>query len=113
MANVTLIPQPIDDTGADPVYTTPLSSADTYFVRNDGRVFLHFKKTGAGNCTLTIVTPGTVGGLAIADRVITVPATVGDKMIGPFPRELYNDGNNDLTFTLNGITGLSVAVIQV
>lgn len=114
MANVDIATQTLAGaTTTAPSYTGSLSTSNTYFVENDGRVFLHFKKTGAGACTVTMVTPGTVEGVAIADPTFTVPATTGDVMVGPFPRAPYNDGSNKLSFTCSEVTGLSVAAVRV
>ncbi len=45
-------------------------------------VYLIVKNANAGACTVTLVTPGTVDGdLAIADRAITVVASVGYSII--------------------------------
>jgi hypothetical protein len=112
MAETRLTPQDLSDQGITPSYTTSLSDSDTYLVNNDGKVFLHFKKTGAGDCDVTIQTPATVHGLAVAERTVTVPATTGDKMIGPFPPSVFNDGQ-DVKFTLSEVTDLSVAVIRM
>lgn len=102
-------------TGIDLTDTGSLSVANQYFVLNDGNVFLHFKKSGAGACTVTVVTPATVsGGLAVADPTYTVPATTGDVMVGPFPPETFNDPTTGkLQFTLSEITGLTVAVARL
>lgn len=114
MADVRLTPEKVTDAGLAATYTGSLSIADTYLVQNDGAVILHFKKTGAGACTVTVVTPKSGGrGLAIADRTFSVPATTGDVFAGPFPVGLYNDGSGDLSFTLSEITGLTVAVLRV
>lgn len=113
MADVRLTPQDLLPTGITPSYTGSLSTANTYQVRNNGNVLLHFKKSGAGDCTVTVQTPKTVGGLAVAEQTFTVPATTGDKMAGPFPPAIYNDGSHDLKFTLSEITGLTVAVVEV
>lgn len=92
-----------------------LNVTDTYLVNNDGKVILHFKKSGAGTCTVTILVPTTsdVDGLVVPDRTITVPATTGDRFIGPFPPEVYNDAVHDVRFTLSEITGLTCAVLRV
>lgn len=113
MAEVRLTPQKLVATGVTPSYTGSLSTSNTYLVRNTGRCMVHFKKSGAGACDVTIDTPGTVGGLAIANQVVNVPASTGDKMIGPFPPNIYNDGNQDLRITLSEITGLTVAVVEL
>lgn len=110
MANIDLT---VQDLARSVVLTTSyqagLSIADTYFVPNDGNVFLHFKKTGAGACNVTMVTPGVADGLAIADPVGVVPASTGDVMLGPFRPETFNDpATGEMSFTLSEITGLSV-----
>ena len=90
-----------------------VASTETYKVRNDGKTFLLFEKTSAGACTVTIITPGTANGLAIADQTVTVAATVGDVVIGPMPRGIFNDASADFTFTLSDTLGLTVAVIRL
>lgn len=105
--------QQIDDGGIAPAYQGTLSTSDTYTFSNDGRVFLHVKKTGAGACTATITTPGTVRGKAIADATVSIPATTGDKLIGPFPPDLYNDASGLVTIAFSDIAGLTVAVVRL
>jgi hypothetical protein len=56
---------------------------------NDGRTFLRVKNGNAATRTVTIETPGTVDGQALADLVVTIAATGdGDGLdfqdIGPF-----------------------------
>jgi len=113
MADVRLTPQTLVPTGITPSYTGSLSTSNTYQVRNTGRCLLHFKKAAAVDCTVTITTPKTVGGLALAEQTVTVPASTGDKMIGPFPPSIYNNSIGDLEFTLSDIDGLSVAVVEM
>lgn len=90
-----------------------VEGSNTYLVRNNGKVFLHFKKSGAGNCTLTVVTPNTVDGLAVTDLTVTIPATTGDKFIGPFPPSIYNDANGDIEIKLSEVTGLTGAILAL
>ena len=114
MSDVTLTVQDVVRTGLTPAYTGSLSTGNTYYMPNDGRTFLHFKKTGAGDCTVTVETPNTVDGLAITDRTVTVVASTGDKMIGPFPAQYYNQpGTQNVKVTINEATGLSVAALRV
>jgi len=97
--------------GASPL----LNVTDTFIFNNTGREFLHFLKSGANSCTVTIDTPGTVDGLAVAQRTATVAATTGDVMVGPFPPATYNTpGSANLSgFTVSEVTGLSVAVVRL
>lgn len=113
MPDVTLDVQDITRAGLEPEYESPLSAVDTYKVPNNGRVFLHAKKAGAGDCTITIVTPGKVDGLAITDRTATVPELTGDVMIGPFPPAIYNGSDGMLSVTLSEVTGLSIAALRI
>lgn len=112
MANVPLAVQQLSQAGVAPTYLNSLTTSDTFQVPNNGQVYLHFKKTGAGIATVTFLTPNTVGGLAIADQTVAVPATTGDVMVGPFPPSIFNNGQN-LEFTVNEVTGLTVAVIRL
>jgi len=113
MAEVSLSVEKLAPTGLAATYTGSLSTDNTYKVRNSGRMFLHFKKSGAGDCVATIQTPKTVGGLAVSEQAVTVPATSGDMMIGPFPPGIYNDTNQDVNFTLDEVTGLTVACVEL
>lgn len=112
MANVRIDPQAPTAAGAAVTRTGSLSISDTYLVRNSGQVMLHFRKSGAGACTVTVQTPVKVAGLDVAERTITVPALTGDVVAGPFPAATYNDGNGDMKFTASEITGLDVAVVE-
>ncbi len=120
MSTVTLTTQTVSRSGITPTYTASGSSpllnvTDTFQFNNTGKEILHFKKTGAGNCDVVISTPETVDGLAVSDRTVQVPATTGDKMIGPFPVEHYNTpGTSTFAgFTVSEVTGLSVAIIRL
>jgi hypothetical protein len=100
--------------GTTPTYTTSLSSTSTnYYFRNDGKTFLHFKKTGAGACTVTVVTQTTVGGFALADLTVSVAATTGDVMIGPFPASIFDDSNGDVWFSISDALSLGVATLKL
>jgi hypothetical protein len=114
MANIDLTVQDISRAGLDANDQGSLSISDTYFVPNDGRVFLHFKKSGAGIANITFDTPGTVDGVAIANPVVQVPATTGDIMVGPFRPETFNDPTTGkMSFTSDNITGLTVARLRL
>lgn len=112
MAEEALEVQEVAKTGLEAEYKEELKTEDTYTVGNDGRTFLHFKKTGAGACTVTIATPRTVDGLAVADVEVEVPAEEGDVFIGPFPRTTFNSSGS-LSFTVSEVTGLTVAALKV
>lgn len=96
------------------LYTGSLSTGNTYTVPCDGRTFLHFRKTGAGACTVTIVTPITVDSLSVLDRAVTVPATTGDVLVARLTPDVYADPLTGLmTFSCSEVTGLSVGVFRL
>lgn len=120
MSDVTLAVQQIARGGLAPAYTAAgasplLNVTDTFKWNNTGKEFLHVKKSGAGACTLTIKTPGTVDGLAVAERTINVPASTGDVMVGPFPPGIYNAPGTNMAegFTVSEVTGLTVAIVRL
>lgn len=91
---------------------TALATADSYQVLlSPGGTWINWVKTGAGDATITIVTPNTVDGLAIADRDITVAATTGDVMAEFFPAD-YADSAGDLVFTTDDEASITAAVFQ-
>jgi len=112
MAIVRLTPQVVLEAGITPSKTACLL-ANTYLVRNSGRVILHVIKGATEAVAVTVVTPKTVGGAAVADLTVTVALNT-DEFIGPFPRDLFNDGSNDLTITLaTGETGLTIDALEI
>lgn len=96
--------------GTTPTYGA-VSSSDTA-VPGDN-VILIVKNAGGSADTVTIVTPGTVRSLAIADQTVTVPATTGEKHIA-LPADLYADPTTGLvTIQHSFTTSVTCAVIAV
>lgn len=99
---------PITDitvTGEDPTSspTTPTHATDGIQFSNDGRTLLYvLNSNGATPVVLTFVTPKTVGGLAVANPTVSVAAVSAYRLIGPFPRDVYNDGNGRVVATSDG-----------
>ena len=112
MATVVITPTRITEKGVAESFQS-MSTADTYKVRNDGRVLIHFKKTGAGAANVTIVTPKTVAGFALADQVVIVPATTGDVMSAPINEDVFNDASGDISFSTDDAVGLTVAALRI
>ena len=113
MAIIPLATEKILQSGLVGTYTGSLSVANSYHVKNNGRVFLHFKKSEAVDAVVTIETPITVGGLAVAEQTVTIPATTGDKFVGPFPKNIFNDGDGEIIFSADNIAGLTVACLEL
>lgn len=90
-----------------------MATADTYKIRNNGRVLLYFAKTGAGAAVITITTPKTVGGLAVAEQTVAVPATTGKVWAGPFPPDIYNDTSGDMSLVTDEETAITIEAVQI
>ncbi len=86
---------------------------DTVTFTNDGHTLINFRKSSSGNCTVTILSQATVGGLAVANQSFTVPATTGDVFAGPFPPSIFNDANGKVNFSLSDEAGLTYTILRL
>lgn len=68
---------------------TPLHATDGAMFANNGETRLWLKNGGAGVHVITIPTPRTVDGLAVADKTYSIPAGAY-ALLGPFPTGTYN-----------------------
>lgn len=118
MARTEITPQTSVRTGLTPTFTAAI--VDGHAFDNAGeRVYIHVKNTDASPVDVTIPTPKTVDGLDVEDMVVSVPATTGEKIIGPFPNDVY--AQNDATLGIKkcvyidyaSTTGVTVAVIKL
>lgn len=74
-------------------------------------VLLLVRNGDAGSHTVTLVTPGTVDGLAIADRAIPVAAGAIEAI--PVTNAYRNPSTGRANITYDGVTSVEVAVIRV
>lgn len=110
MARTARTVQQMSRAGLAPSYVA-VDNTNGETVPNNGTTFIHVKNTGGSPCTVTVGTPGTQDGLAVADLTFSVPATTGDRMAGPFPAGIYtqSDGNIYVDFS----TGTSVVAAYI
>lgn len=64
-------------------------TVDGHMFTNSGDEFLEVANAAGAARVVTIVTPRTVEGLAVAERTATIPASTTRK-IGPFDPQVYN-----------------------
>lgn len=93
MARTVLTVQDIVRTGLEATYSAGDDVNNHSFDNTGENVVLHVKN-GATAVNVTISTPNTVDGLAIADRVVTVAGT-SEAIIGPFPNAVYGTVDTD------------------
>jgi hypothetical protein len=100
----TLAIQRIDNDGLDPQYVAADVAGDKV-VPGQGS-YVHVKNGDATDTDVTLVTPGTVDGLAVSDRVVTVPAGGERKIAVP---DLYTDPADGLAaLTYEKVTSLTI-----
>lgn len=74
-------------------------------------VLLLVRNGDAGSHTVTLVTPGTVDGLAIADRAVVVAAGAIEAI--PVTNAYRNPSTGRASITYDGVTSVEVAVVRV
>lgn len=79
---------------------------------NTQKEVLIVKNASASPINVTIKIPVTVDGKAVASLVVAV-ANGTTKVIGPFPKAVYNDTDGMVHFDLSAITTVSVGVLQI
>jgi hypothetical protein len=77
------------------------------------RTFVRVYYGGGSPISVTFATPGSVGGLAIADGGGSV-TNAQSRLFGPFPNELFQDPTTGLvTVTYSGVTSVTVGVFNL
>lgn len=109
MARTALTVQQIVRSGLNPSYAS--ANVDGHSLPNGGTEFVHVKNGGGSSITVTAQTPGTVDGLAIADRTVSVP-NGGERIIGPFPRATYNQGADEVFLDFSAVTSVTIAAFR-
>lgn len=96
MARVEITVTTISRDGVAPASQVTSDATNDHVIEgNDGRVVLEAQNVDAGSAhTVTVTTPGSVAGLAIADLEVSVPAS-STRWIGPFPTTVFNQTGTD------------------
>lgn len=102
----TLTTQTIVRTGITPSYAAVAGGGDACEVGDD--VYLHFKNTNAATYTVTLAIPSSASSystVVYTNTQVTIPATTGDKLVGPITPTLYKDTTTGLCqITYTGTT---------
>jgi hypothetical protein len=91
MARADLTAQQVTTAGLNPSFVAAVADGDVF---DAGRVALWVENGSASTVTITIPTPTTVSGLAVAEAGGTVPAG-GFRLFGPFPRSVFGQPVGD------------------
>ena len=110
----TLTTQSITRAGVAPTYASATGGGDACECGDD--IFLQVKNASGGSITVTIAIPSgasTYANVAYTNTAVSVPATTGDRMIGPIS-SLYKDATTGLaTITYSGVTSLTVGCFKL
>ncbi|MFJ3201018.1 hypothetical protein [Streptomyces sp. NPDC086989] len=98
--------------GLTPTYSAAAASTT---VLCGERSFLHVKNTNGSSMTVTLTATARVRGQLAADIVVTVPATTGDKMIGPITADLFASAADGIScsVTYSSTTSVTVASLVI
>lgn len=117
MARTELTLQTIDRDGIDPTYSSAIT--DGHAVNNAShKVFIHVINADASSKDITIITPNTIDGLALADLTVSVPASE-ERIIGPFPHAVYCKNDTTLSIThaiwvdYSATTSVTIAALKL
>ncbi len=117
MARTVLTLQPTTRDGLEVTYAAG-DDVNNHSFDNAGQDIILHVINGATVANVTVVTPGTLDGEAIADKTINVPASE-DRFIGPFRNDLYGQAEPDAGFSksvfvdLDDDTNVTIAAIEV
>lgn len=78
---------------------------------NTGVEMLLVQNGSGGSINVTVATPQTVDGNAVADKVIAV-ADGKTALLGPFSKATYNDTDGFVNVTYSGTSSVKVAAIK-
>ena len=112
MARVLLSAQQPSRAGVVPNFTAANASGGNNFA-NDGRTFIEVKNASASPINVTLNIPMTVDGNTVTAPVVVIPATTGDKIIGPFPPAIFNQADGTVNIDFSATTSVTVGVFQL
>jgi hypothetical protein len=106
--------QAVTTAGITPTFDAANASGGQMFA-NNGRRILRVKNGSGSAVTVTVNIPATLDGVAPANggKQITVPATTGDMVIGPFPSTTYNQADGKVYVDFSAATSVTLAVLEV
>lgn len=113
MARTALTVQEIVTAGITP--SLGAANVDGHSIPGTGDVVVHVKNGSASPVSVTIPTPGVAGKSAepIADRVVSVPATTGDKIIGPFDPAVFQQPDGTVYIDLSAVATVTITAYRV
>lgn len=107
----TLTVQVINHTGLAVTYAAVAAAGDQF--ANDGRTFIHVKNVNAASRDVTVDSNNNCSQGFDHNLVVTVPATTGERMIGPFSPGRFDDNSGNVQLTYESEVGVTIAVLRL
>jgi hypothetical protein len=110
---------PIQITGrlaanANITFTAADGANNHEFDNSSEKVILFLKNTNGSTHVVNIKRPATIDGATLADLSLTVPATTGFMVVGPFPKGIYNQTGDKVYVDVPAApTSLSLGLLKL
>lgn len=112
MPRTALTVQTISLTGLTPAFVAG-DAVNHHEFLNDGNAYLEVKNTSGSPVNVTIQTPAKMGGMDVTDLVVSIPATSGDKRIGPFSTRTFNQSGGLVYVDLASSSGITIGAFHL
>lgn len=106
----TLTAQIIPLAGVTPALAAATAGGDQW--ANTGREYLHAKNAGASSINVTVNSQKACNQGFDHDVVVAVPAGQ-ERLVGPFPKDRFNDEDGYALITYSDVTSLTVGVFRL
>ncbi len=97
-------------TGLSPTFGSAAEGGDSF--SNSGREYIHVKNGHSGSQTVTVNSQTLCNYGSDHDVAVAIPAGE-ERIIGPFPKDRFNDAGGLVQLTYSGVTALTIAVVRV
>ena len=106
----TLSVQTVSLGGLTPSYVAAAAGGDEF--PNSGREFIHAKNGATVSQTVTVDSQAACNQGFDHDAAVAIPAGE-ERMIGPFPKNRFDDATGKVQITYSAVASLTVAIVQV
>lgn len=108
MARTALTVQQISRAALTPSYAS--ANVDGHSIPADGEAFIHVKTGGTG-ATVTVPIPRSIDGQAVASKSYVI-GTSAERMIGPFPKDTYDQGDGSVHIDFSSVTTVTIGAFR-
>lgn len=109
--------QRIVEAGLTPSYAAAAAGGDQVD-NSDGKTYLHVKNGGGAGITVTITaqtltTEDPKLGTVTKANIVKSVGAAAEAIIGPFKKQAFNNGSNQIAITYSGVTSVTVAALTI